>query len=77
MKVVLGFVGALIATVIITTFVGFLVTYGLILLHFTGSESAVERCFEIGFGSGLAAGIISGFLIARHFWLQYSREEEG
>jgi len=38
---------------------------------------SVERCFEIGFGSGLAAGIVSGFLISRHFWLQYSREEEG
>ncbi len=72
MKMTLGFMGAVIAAIAVTIFVGFAVSNALIFINFSGPDSVVEPCFEIGFAFGLACGLGAGFLIARHFWIQYS-----
>ena len=65
-------VGVAVAMLAIFLFVGFSLSYALIFMNFTGPESVVEPCFEIGFGCGLACSVIAGILAGRHFWRQYS-----
>lgn len=75
MKTVLGFIGALVAIVVTLVFVGFAVTYVLIFLNFSGSESVVETCFEIGFGRGFVCALVTGFIMFRHLWIKYSSSD--
>jgi|GEM_PF-5126948 hypothetical protein len=71
MKIVFGFIGALIAMAVIFVFVGLLSSYLLIFINFAGPESVVGPCFEIGFSFGLICALIAGYLICRPFWREY------
>ncbi|MDE3201544.1 MAG: hypothetical protein KGN79_11560 [Acidobacteriota bacterium] len=71
MKIVLGVLASLIAMTATFLIVGFGVSYALIIMHFAGSESVVELCFEIGFGVGLLCSLLVGFLSFRFLWNRY------
>jgi hypothetical protein len=75
MRIVLGFAGAFLAMVLIFVLVGFLASYILIFINFSGPESVVEPCFEIGFSISLICSLASGFFICRHFWREFSSSE--
>lgn len=74
-KIVLGFIGLVVAMAIIFLFVGFSVSYALIFANFAGPESVVEPSFEIGFSLGLICALSLGFFAGRHFWRKYSDSE--
>ena len=75
MKIVLGFLGALAAMAATFVFVGFTISYALIFLNFSGPESVVEPCFEIGFGCASLCALAVGLLLGRFFWIRYSASE--
>ena len=75
MKFALELIGTLIAMLIVFLFVGFTITYALIFINFSGPESVVEPCFEIGFGVGLVCALTLGFFLCRHFWIEYAASE--
>lgn len=75
MKIVFGFLGTLAAIIATFLFVGFTVTYGLICINFSGPESVVEPCFEIGFGLAFRCALAVGFFLCRFIWIRYSSSE--
>jgi len=74
MKVIFGLFGSIILALVITIFVGIVITYSLLFINFSGPESVVGPCFEAGFSVGLICGLTAGFFVARHFWLEFWRE---
>jgi hypothetical protein len=74
-KIALGFIGTLVAIILTFVFVGLGVSYILLFLNFSGPQSVVGLCFDIGFICGLICSLSVGFIICRYFWLQYSSSD--
>ena len=61
MKLALMSIAGLLAMLLTVLLVGLTLSYVFIFLHFTGPESVVEKCFELGFGSGFVCALAVGF----------------